>query len=298
MLMSRAFTLPTNEPTPVSRTPPVRPLSSTHSLSQVDPVYVDVTAHDIAKGVILHRFPGSVRKIVKIDSNKVVKLGPDINMAEAESMKFIQNNTTIPVPRVLKAYTKEGCGYILMEFVEGELLEKVWPKLLSDERRVILAELKECIRQMRQIPCPDGTLIGSVTGGPAVDRRQLGSVTGGPFASEAEFNEWQLAQLQPQTSFRHRDLYAGTHKTDHKIVFSHCDLAFHNIIVKGGHIAAIIDWEYSGWYPEHWDYCKTIPFLSGTDELYAFGKEIFEKSYHFELLMDMWFTREVRHGGF
>jgi hypothetical protein len=105
---------------------------------------------------------------------------------------------------------------------------------------------------MRQIPCPDGTLIGSVTGGPAVDRRQLSSIKGGPFTSEAEFNEWQLAQLQPQTSLRHRDSYAGTHKTDHKFDFSHCDLAFHNIIVKGGHIAAIIDW----------------------DELYSFGKEI------------------------
>lgn len=97
----------------------------------------------------------------------------------------------------------------------------MWPKLLSSEQRVILAELKDYVRQMRQIPCPDGTLIGSVTGGPAVDRRQLSSIKGGPFTSEAEFNEWQLAELQPQTSLRHCDLYAGTYGTDRKIVFGH-----------------------------------------------------------------------------
>jgi aminoglycoside phosphotransferase len=292
------FMLRTDEPIPASQTRPVRPLSSTHNPSQVDHVHVDVEAHDIANGVILHSFPGSIRKVVKIDLSKVVKLGPNIEMTEAESMKFIRNNTTIPVPRVLKAYTKEECGYIVMEFIEGELLEKVWPKLPSDERRVILAELKDYVRQMRQIPCPDKALIGSVTGGPAVDRRQVSSIRGGPFASEVEFNEWQLAQLQPQTSSIHRDLYAGMHKTNHQIVFSHGDLAFHNVIVKDGHIAAIIDWEYAGWYPEHWDYCKTIAFLSGTEELWVCGKEIFENSYPSEFLMDTWFTRDVRHGGF
>ncbi|KAF2193626.1 kinase-like protein [Zopfia rhizophila CBS 207.26] len=257
-----------------------------------------LTNEDIAQAVILRGSQDSHRKVVKVGSNMVAKLRLDPEAAEAESMTFIRNHTTIPVPRVLNTYEEEGYRYILMEFVEGELLEKIWGKLSSSERSVILNELKDYICQMRQIKCPNGTPIGSITGGPAIDRRQLDSAKDGPFKSEADFNEWQLAQLHEETPLSRRDLFAALHRTDHEIVFSHGDLAFHNIIVREGHIAAIIDWEYSGWYPEHWDYCKTRSFLSGTDELYDCCKRIFEKQYYSEYFMDEWFTREVRHGGF
>jgi hypothetical protein len=150
----------------------------------------------------------------------VVKLGPKLDITEAESMRFIRDHTALPVPQVLNAYEKDGYGYILMEFVEGDLLQKIWPSLSSSEKTVILTELKDYIRQMRQIVCPDGTPIGSVTGGPAIDRRQLSAVKGGPFRSEKDFNEWQLAQLFPDTPLSRREFYASIHGTDHRIVFS------------------------------------------------------------------------------
>ena len=31
-------------------------------------------------------------------------------------------------------------------------------------------------------------------------------------------------------------------------------MAPRNIIVKGGKIVAIVDWEMAGWYPEYWEY--------------------------------------------
>ena len=46
------------------------------------------------------------------------------------------------------------------------------------------------------------------------------------------------------------------------IYFSHGDLHLSNIIVSGSpgcrSIAAILDWEQAGWYPEHWEYCKAL----------------------------------------
>jgi aminoglycoside phosphotransferase (APT) family kinase protein len=213
-------------------------------------------------------------------------------------MKFIRDNTTMPVPKVLSAYEKEGCRYILMEYIEGEVLERAWPNLSSSERGLFISQLQSYVREMRQIAVPDGTRIGSVNGGPATDRRSQGSVKGGPFESEADFNEWQIAQLQPHTRSLHREIYSSMHKTDHKVVFSHCDLGFHNILVRDGQAVAVIDWEDSGWYLEHWDYCKTLSFLSATDEQYLCCKEMFGQPYHSEFLMDSWFTREVRHGGF
>lgn len=38
--------------------------------------------------------------------------------------------------------------------------------------------------------------------------------------------------------------------------FTHGDLIPSNVIVKDGKIAAVIDWETAGWFPENWEYPK------------------------------------------
>jgi thiamine kinase-like enzyme len=48
------------------------------------------------------------------------------------------------------------------------------------------------------------------------------------------------------------DTILGAHK--HRIVFTHNDLHYSNIMVNNGHISAIIDWSDSGWYPEYWEF--------------------------------------------
>lgn len=42
----------------------------------------------------------------------------------------------------------------------------------------------------------------------------------------------------------------------YSVKFTHADLNASNILVEGGHITGIIDWEFAGWYPEYWDYTK------------------------------------------
>jgi hypothetical protein len=48
------------------------------------------------------------RKVLRIGANLVVKLGPKVILAEAEAVMYIRNNTTIPVPKILDAYSKDG----------------------------------------------------------------------------------------------------------------------------------------------------------------------------------------------
>jgi serine/threonine protein kinase len=256
------------------------------------------TDEEIASGKVLMAFmENSLRRVVRI-GDMVVKLGPDLDLVEAESMKFISEKTSIPVPKVLNTYEKNGMKYIVMEYVKGKNLNNVWESMAPSVRETVIAELREYIRQMRQISPPEGVKIGSVTGGPAVDRRRLDAIYGGPFESEKDFNDWQLAQLNPNTQLANRDIYSSMHRTDHKIVFSHCDLAFHNVLVYDDHVSAIIDWEDAGWFPEHWEFCKTFKFFASTKELYLVTKQLFEKPYLPEYFMDMWFNREVKHGGF
>lgn len=256
---------------------------------------LEVSQDDLSRAEPLFLSEHSSRRILKLES-MVVKCGADLDISEIASMSFIQRHTTIPVPKILNAYENEGCKYILMEYIEGEKLSTAWPQLSPSERSCIGSELRDILRQIRNIVPPPGH-IGSVTGGPAVDRRSLGAVKGGPFSTEKKFNEWQLAQLHEDTPLANRDMYTNAHKTDHRIVFSHGDLGPHNILVRNGHIVAILDWEYSGWYPEHWDFCKSIHFVAGTEEHYLLFREAFSEPYMSEYCMDLWFTREVKHGG-
>jgi thiamine kinase-like enzyme len=74
----------------------------------------------------------------------------------------------------------------------------------------------------------------------------------GPFPSEDDFNA-TLIDAYCTTFEGHTKPYitdmVAAHK--HKIVFTHADFRPDNIMIKDGHVTGIIDWEMSGWYPEH-----------------------------------------------
>jgi hypothetical protein len=77
-----------------------------------------VSQEEIDHAEVLWSFLSSGRKVLRIGS-VVVKLGPKLDLAEAENMQFIAQHTHIPVPRVLNAYDKDGMGHILMVSSKG-----------------------------------------------------------------------------------------------------------------------------------------------------------------------------------
>jgi aminoglycoside phosphotransferase len=254
---------------------------------------------ELLKGTVLAS--NLSRKVVRINSNTVAKFGSRVTLSEAEGATYIRRHTTIPVPRVIDAYSQDGDTFIIMEYVEGRLLSDVWDRIADSQKSVIVSELRGYISQMRRLIPPDAVLIGTIDGGPANDRRQGGLARGGPFRDEHQFIEWQLAQLRPEVPQSRRDIYDSMMKhknVEHRIVFTHGDLGFHNVIVKDGHVSAIIDWEFSGWYPEHWDYCKSISFLASADDEYQACQEMYEEHYHQERFVQLWFNLDISHGGF
>lgn len=79
----------------------------------------------------------------------------------------------------------------------------------------------------------------------------------------------------------------------HNIVFSHGDFRPANIIVKDGHVAAIVDWEQGGWYPEYWDFAKAFyihTFLTdwGTHVLRILKPFYCEQAMHSRLSATLW----------
>jgi hypothetical protein len=81
----------------------------------------------------------------------------------------------------------------------------------------------------------------------------------GPFKSVADFNsalvDIFVGESQGQDGPYIRGM-VNAHK--HEIVFTHADLKADNIIVKDGRVAAILDWEMAGWYPEYWEFAKAF----------------------------------------
>ena len=136
------------------------------------------------------------------------------------------------------------------------------------------SQLKAAVNSMRLLPdkgyigsvghrkCFDGVFVTSESNIPNVN---------GPFSNESEMSEGMLSRLadtEPHSSIRlFRTILSSLPK--HRIVFTHADLQARNILVRrGGHGTAdhgkikltIIDWEYSGWYPEYWEFCNSLIF--------------------------------------
>jgi serine/threonine protein kinase len=170
-------------------------------------------------------------------------------------MQYIAANTNIPIPKLYGTHIHNGELFIEMEYVPGESLAVAWRDghLTSDQNLNIAAELKQHISTLRALR-PPTDLICSAFQNPATDCR-IGSRFFGPLPLD-EFHslarghchrdDWHLISKEMEV----------THQTKYKICFTHADLAPRNIMVKNGRIVAIIDWAFSGWYPEYWDYTK------------------------------------------
>jgi hypothetical protein len=192
-------------------------------------------------------------------------------------MRYVSANSDVPVPKVLGTMTDPDNAkikYIVMEFVEGQCLDTIWSDLSAMEREEVKIQLKDAVKSLRLMPdqgyigsvghrkCFDGVFI---TGGP--ERPNVN----GPFTSENEMNEGMLsglAETEPLPSIRlFRTILSNLPK--HRIVFTHADLQARNVLVSRGNHGTedhgkikltIIDWEYSGWYPEYWEFCNSLIF--------------------------------------
>jgi hypothetical protein len=87
-------------------------------------------------------------------------------MGEAEALCLVRERTSVPVSKVLNAYAIDDVGFLVMERTPGITLEQCWKSLTGDAKQSIVRQLQGFIQEWRQI---EGTLFGSVDGGPCED---------------------------------------------------------------------------------------------------------------------------------
>ncbi|GCB24331.1 hypothetical protein AAWM_07216 [Aspergillus awamori] len=231
-------------------------------------------------------------KIAKISPEVVVKFGSHVTLSEAKSMMFVEQNTeTVPVPKIFAFYSYgpidrdiEDYGslfdnYIFMSFVEGQSLDKTWEAYDSVTKSRVANQLKGYFRELRQID--HSHYIGSVDLGPVTDPILEGYGIKGPFNSEYDFNNAIIDAYQSRAPKRHiKNVLAGMlSQKGHRTVFTHGDLRLQNIMVNNGNVTGILDWEFSGWYPEYWEFSKALYVWKWQNDWTEYLAQILEPYY-------------------
>ncbi|KAK6002450.1 hypothetical protein QM012_002088 [Aureobasidium pullulans] len=152
----------------------------------------------------------------------VPRLGEERLLNEAAALEFVAANTTIPVPKVLACFEDDGAVYLTTEVIDARRMDE----LSDSDRAVIAKELETYIAQLR-------TLTSSNLGG----------------CSGLAIPPYRVWQETPRDEWKFRP------SDTEDYVFCHMDLSQQNVLVCHDElkIRAIIDWEYSGFWPEKFE---------------------------------------------
>lgn len=218
-----------------------------------------ITWNDLADATQLA--PKTAPHIYRLDDKTVVKVGDSDRLSEAATMRFVRSRTSIPIPLVYDVYLDKNCSdkaFLLMEYVEGDVLRDVWDTMPSIQQQGIMSQLRDYLQELRLIK---GTIIGSVGGSSCKDQLfERDQRIYGPYENETMFNEGIIDAIKAISQDVFIDMVADMVRAmpKHEIVLTHSDITPRNIIVRDGKIVAILDWELGGFYPEYWEYVKAL----------------------------------------
>lgn len=152
----------------------------------------------------------------------VPRFGKERIQNEAAAMKFIAENTDIPVPRLHCCFEDDEAVYLVMEYVEGVGMNE----LDEEKRKVVEKEVELYLKAMKK-------LRSKFWGGPS-------GIVVPPYRviRRSACPEFKLKPLEEET-----------------LVFCHNDLSPNNVIVDPNtlKVNAILDWEYAGFYFEEFE---------------------------------------------
>ncbi|KAI0874857.1 kinase-like domain-containing protein [Hypoxylon argillaceum] len=201
---------------------------------------------------------------VPISKHKIVKWGFRTHLTEGATMKYLAQNTTIPVPKVYCSFVHKNIAYIVMERIHGDCLPIAWKSMSEESRKDVFAQLRGMIQELRSLTPPPGTGVESCVGGSLFDSRiSRGNPRFGPFKTIQEFHfwlrhDWKLEDLEGREKDQDwHDAAEMIRRQDgpwSPPTFTHGDLNPFNVLVRDGKVVGLIDWEFSGWYPHYWEY--------------------------------------------
>jgi aminoglycoside phosphotransferase (APT) family kinase protein len=232
----------------------------------------------------------SVRKLVeqsevvwkpKFGNHKMVlKCSPGIalkiilnmdDFTEYTTLQYLEEHKpTIPAPRTIGLVRLGKQFLVFMSLVPGTTLEAVWPELDDSLKRSVQEQLNGIFIELRSLTRPDNMPLGGVAGKGCQDLRRHVRRTTDPIWDTENFDNWQFSNPHFGSPIYIKTLRSLCPPLSQKHVLSHNNLRPDNIIVKleGGQcrVNGIIDWQYSGFYPEYYESTKVMNGLSTNED--------------------------------
>ena len=180
-----------------------------------------------------------------------------------------------------------------MTSLPGTPLESVLHRTSYAERDQLAADLTQIVSQMHRIRNTTPYRYASSVGGPICDRR-LGMENNGPFNSEEEIS----LRIAKNTQFQGYAIkqVPGAFSRSHASVFTHGDLYFTNVLVDGGRLSGIIDWEQASFMPEYWDFTKAMR-TARSEEARGIYRKVWGDRFELELETERYFWKVFPFGG-
>lgn len=220
---------------------------------------------DVETGTVISK---SFNTVVCIADEVVVKYGERVTNAEVNSIRFVSECTSVPVPNVHGLYNDGDSDYLVMKYVKGDCLYDVWNSLMAEQKEELAGQLHSYFQELHSLK---ETYIGAVGKHPPVDDMFCGAQDCGPYDSEESMNEaivrsrrssWERYGGSPPECFVTSILPSLPY--NHDIVFSHGNFRSSSLIVdmekETVKICALVGWGSAGFFPEHWDFVNALVF--------------------------------------
>ncbi len=241
--------------------------------------------------------------VFRVGEHYAVKYAAKTSTQEGESMLFVRESTSIPVPQVYAIFEAEVQGhkvpFIVMEYIPGRNLRNAWGTLDASEKRNVVSQLRRHLDELRSIPSPG--YYGGIWRQPVRDFDFMSRETGfahsepeiaGPHETEEQFVDamlrcyqklqeaWPYQDFGPVWTAHHlaylRRQYHAIFK-GHPSVFAHANFFPGNVMLRPDGSVVIIDWEAAGWYPSFWEYCHTMTLLDHDNDWDEWVYEVFDR---------------------
>ncbi|KAF2859662.1 hypothetical protein K470DRAFT_218770, partial [Piedraia hortae CBS 480.64] len=94
--------------------------------------------------------------IARLNGNLVAKYGVQVCLVEAETMRYVADNSDVPVPRVHGIRTDPATreNFIIMDFVPGMRLYSLLLRLTQSEKDDIARRIMDALTKLRNSPEP------------------------------------------------------------------------------------------------------------------------------------------------
>ena len=190
----------------------------------------------------------SSRRIIKASEQAVIKFGVGVTESEANNQKgayALLDSSIVRVPRVYRFFTKGEYGYIVMEYIEGQVL-------IPLEDQQLIYRVARILAYLATLSCN--------TPGPL-----MSGVPRGLFWPETE--EITFKTIRDVERYFNSRLAKGSLQLDlskSSAVLCHLDVAPRNILWQKDGSICLLDWECAGFYPRVLEVCAQR-IISGKD---------------------------------